>query len=399
MNFTKHTAKMGESMIRELVASTKGIEGLISLAGGFPAEETFPKKELAEIFHKVVLEEGNDVLQYGSSNGDPKLIDAIAKMQNHDRVKAENVLITTGSTNGIYYFAKCFVEEGDVVLAEAPSFLGSVVSFESLGAEVVGISMDTKGMITDELEEKIIALQKQNKKIKFIYTIPEFQNPTGITMSTDRRRKLIEIAIKYNIQVLEDNPYGELRYTGESPKDLYKMALDEFDSEIVTCVKSFSKVLGPGLRLAYAVGNAEIIHKMCSWTQKVNVSSDSVTQRVVYDFINNNMLLPHIEKIREFYRPRCEKMLESLEKYMPKGVSWTKPEGGMFVWIYLPENLNGDELFAKARDAKVAFIPGSKFYPSGCEKYNEIRLNFSYPSPEKIEKGVKILADLLNTMV
>ncbi len=395
--FSKSTAKMGESMIRQLVAQTKGVPGLISFAGGFPDPQTFPKSGLADLFASVIKEDGDDILQYGASSGDTQLIDEIRRWENIQE-STDELLITVGSTNAIYCYTRALVDEGDVIICEAPSFLGSVVAFESVGAEVVGVDMDADGLVMSDLKATITRLKAAGKNIKFIYTIPEFQNPTGITMSLARRRELIQIAIDEQIPVLEDNPYGVLRYEGSAHQDLYKLSRTEFDSDIVTCVKSFSKILGPGLRLAYAIGNASLINKMSSWMQKISVSADNVTQRAVAHYMKNNLLLPHIEQIVSYYRPKQQAMLTALKSSMPAGIRWTIPQGGMFVWIYLPENICGDKLFQLAIKQKIAFIPGSKFYPQGAEKYHEIRLNFSYPSIEQIEVGVKRLAELLSTL-
>ncbi len=394
--FSQSTNAMKESLIRELVALTKGVKGMISFAGGFPAEATLPSEQLSEIFSESIKNFGNDILQYGASGGDLFLKKQIKKWEGIEDYSDNQILISTGSTNAIYYFTKTFIDKGDVIISEGPSFLGTLVAFEAEGAIVEGVKMDSEGMIMTELKQKIASLKKEGKKIKFIYTIPEFQNPTGITMSLKRREELIQIAIENEIPILEDNPYEELRLTGNKIPDLYKIARDKFSNkEIVTTVKSFSKTLGPGLRLAYAFGAEKIIGEMISWTQKINVSADCVTQRAVSNFLEKDMFRPHITGIRKFYQPKLNLMLEELEKNMPSEVKWTHPEGGMFVWVYLPENLNADELFNKAIENKVAFIPGSKFYPSNQEVYHELRLNFSYPSLEEIRVGIKRLAEII----
>ena len=387
---------MKESLIRELVALTKGVKGMISFAGGFPAEATLPSKQMSEIFSESLKDFGNDILQYGASGGDLILKKEIKKWEKIENYSDNQILISTGSTNGIYYFTKTFIDKGDIIISEGPSFLGTLVAFEAEGAIIESVSMDSDGMKTEELKNKIASLQKTGKKIKFIYTIPEFQNPTGITMSLNRREELIKIAIENEIPILEDNPYEELRLSGRKIPDLYKIANDKFNNrEIVTTVKSFSKTLGPGLRLAYAFGPEKVISEMVSWTQKINVSADCVTQRAVANFLNRDMFQPHIKNIREFYRPKLKLMLEELKNNMPSEIKWTHPEGGMFVWVYLPKNINADELFTKAIEAKVAFIPGSKFYPTNQEIYNELRLNFSYPSLSEIKEGVKRLAEII----
>ncbi len=391
--FSQSTRNQGSSMIRELVASTRGIEGLISFAGGFPSPKTFPCKELSELYAEIVKSEGCQVLQYGASEGDPVLKEALINYEKKSNLKQSELITSVGSTNAIYAYAKCFVDEGDYIICEAPSFLGTVVAFEALGAKLQGVEVEEDGMNMNQLELDIQRLISENKKIKFIYTIPEFQNPTGVTMSKEKRKRLIEIAELYDIPILEDNPYGELRYCGEKIDSIFEIARMQ-GKNIVTSVKSFSKVLGPGMRAAYMMGDEIIIAKVALWLQKIIVSSDCVTQRVVARLIEKDMLSSQIRKISEIYKPSLDAMLNALEKYMPKTLKWTKPEGGMFIWITLPEGMNGDQLFEDAKAEKVCFIPGSKFYPKGQEKYNAIRLNFTFADPDTIEEGVKRLAKL-----
>ena len=395
-----NTKKMKSSLIRELVASTKNIPGLISLAGGFPAPQSFPAKELANLFKEIIDTEGKDILQYGSSEGDDFLKKNLIKYENLTDTDNSEILITAGSTNAIYFYVKTLIEPGDVIISEAPSFLGSLVAFDAINADVVGIEMDENGMRTDLLKNKIKTLKENDKKIKFIYLIPEFQNPTGITMSLERRHEVIEIARKNNIIILEDNPYGKLRYSGKKIKSLYDIARNDYnDKKLVTLVKSFSKVLGPGLRVAFAAGDETIIKHMGSWNQKINVSAGCVDQRAVSKFIERGLLDKQIEKLKEFYAPLLKTMLDSLTKYMPTQIKWTHPEGGMFIWITLPENISGTQLFNEAKKHKVSFIPGIKSYPPNINKDNEIRLNFSYPTKSEIEEGVKRLSELIKEKI
>lgn len=392
-SFSQSTRNQGSSMIRELVASTRGIDGLISFAGGFPSPKTFPCDELSKLYAEVVKNEGTQVLQYGSSDGDPVFKQALIDYEKKSELKLSEIITCVGATNAIYAYAKCLLNDGDYVICEAPSFLGTVVAFESMGAKLQGVEVEDDGINTEALEIEIQRLIADGKKVKFIYTIPEFQNPTGVTMSRKKRERLIEIAELYSIPILEDNPYGELRYCGEKIDSVFEIARAK-KKNIVTSVKSFSKVLGPGMRSAYMMGDEALLSKATLWLQKIIVSSDCVTQRVVARFLERDMLGAQLSKISEIYQPSLNAMLNALEKYMPKSVKWTKPEGGMFIWITLPEGMNGDDLFEAAKAEKVCFIPGSKFYPTGQEKYNAIRLNFTFASPDTIEEGVKRLAKL-----
>lgn len=398
--FTKTTLSMKASLIRELVAKTKGIPGLISLAGGFPSPDTFPIDTISEMFDQTIKAEGRDILQYGASNGDTKLVEQIKVFEGIENYSNDEILVTSGSTNGIYLFSNCLIEPGDAIICEAPSFLGSLVTFEAAASNLIGVELDDEGMRADILEEKIIDAQKKGINIKFMYLIPEFQNPTGITMSLERRYEIIKLAIKYDIPILEDNPYGALRYIGSKLPDMYQIARNEFgNDQLVTCVKSFSKILGPGLRLAYMIGHKDVIDYMGKWQQKITISADCVTQRVVANMIKSGDIDKQITKIVSFYSPLRVAMLDAMDKYMPKSLKWTKPEGGMFVWIDLPENIDGDDIFELAAKEKVAFIPGSKFYPTGSEKQNTMRLNFSYPTVEQINEGVKRIGNLLTKII
>lgn len=389
------TKTMKSSMIREMVASTRGIEGLISFAGGFPSPKTFPSEIMSKLYAQTLVEDGSSVLQYGASEGDPLFKQELLKWECYDLDPSE-MLITAGSTNAIYYMTRALVDQGDVIICEAPSFLGSLVAFEASGAELVGIPLDNEGIDLNKLQEKVEALQKANRKVKFIYTIPDFHNPAGLTMSLQRRKDLIEYAIAARIPILEDNPYSRLRFSGESLPTLFKLARMEYgNNEVVTEVVSFSKILGPGMRLAFAKGNRVLIERMCSWQQKVNIAPDNVSQRVAARFLAEGYMDPHIQKCCDFYRPYLNAMLNAMAKYLPPYIQYVKPEGGIFTWLRLPEDMNADELFEIAKAHKVTFIPGSKFYPTGQEKFNALRLNFSYSSLEQIEMGLQSLGRMM----
>lgn len=396
--FSQISQTMKSSLIRELVAATKNIPDLISFAGGFPAPATFPKRILSDIFQEVVELEGYDVLQYGASEGDALLKLELMMWEGYQMPSSE-MLITVGATNALYYYGKALIDPGDVVICEAPSFLGSLVAFDAMQAELAGIPMDNEGIDMNILESTVKTLRASGRKIKFIYTIPDFQNPGGITMSVNRRRELLNFAIQHNIPIVEDNPYSRLRFEGKHLPTIYRLAKQEFeDADIVTEIVSFSKILGPGMRLAFAKGNSSLISKMESWQQKVNVTPDCVSQRVAARFLERGFMNPHLDTICSHYKPYLQAMLDAMQANMPENVTWTKPEGGIFVWVWLPENLNADELFHQAGQHKVTFIPGSKFYPQGQEKFNCFRLNFTYSSLSQIEEGVKRLGGLLKAL-
>ena len=382
-------------MIRELVASTRDIEGLISFAGGFPSPKTFPVEIMRDLYSKVIRDEGSSVLQYGASEGDPVLKKELLKWEGYD-ISPSQMLITAGSTNGIYYITRALADPGDVIICEAPSFLGTLVAFEATGAELVGVPLDQEGLDINILQSKVEELHHLGKKVKLIYTIPDFHNPAGLTMSLSRRKALIEYAIAMQIPILEDNPYSRLRFSGEALPTLYNIATKDYmNHEVVTEVVSFSKILGPGLRLAFVKGDKTLIERMCSWQQKVNIAPDNVSQRIAARFLEAGHMESHLAKCCDFYRPYLQKMLDAMAQYLPSYIQYTKPEGGIFTWLRLPEDMNADELFEQAKAKKVSFIPGSKFYPSGQEKYNALRLNFSFSTMEQIDQGMSSLGKLM----
>ncbi|MBP7116810.1 MAG: PLP-dependent aminotransferase family protein [Candidatus Cloacimonetes bacterium] len=390
------TRTMKSSMIRELVASTREIPGLISFAGGFPSPKTFPRDLLSKIYADVVGNEGMSVLQYGASEGDKELKQELMKWEGYD-LSPDNMLITAGSTNAIYYMTRALVDPGDVVICEAPSFLGSLVAFEAIGAQLAGIPLDLEGIDMVKLQAKVDELLAAGKKVKMIYTIPDFHNPAGLTMSYARRKALIEYAMAMDIPILEDNPYSRLRFSGDVVPTLFRIANEEYrNSDVVTEVVSFSKILGPGMRLAFAKGNPTLIERMCSWQQKVNVTPDCVSQRVAARFLAEGYMQPHLDTICDFYRPYLERMLSAMSKHLPPYIQYTKPEGGIFTWLWLPEDMNADKLFEQAKAHKVTFIPGSQFYPTGQEKFNCLRLNFTFSSLEQIDQGISSLGTLMN---
>lgn len=392
--FSPTTLAMKASMIRELLASTRGIEGLISFAGGFPNPSTFPTEQLAAIYEEVVRTEGKQVCQYGSTDGDPQLKDALIKIEKNVTLTKDEIITGVGSTNAIYAYARTMIEPGDYVICEGPSFLGVLVGFEACGAKLIGIDVDDDGMNMEMLEAKIKEIKAKNGKIKFIYTIPEFQNPTGVSMSLAKKQQLIELSEKYQLPILEDNPYGPLRYTGEATATVFEIARSKGLNN-VTCVKSFSKVLGPGMRCGYMMADKQVIGKVESWLQKIITCGDGVTARVIAKFLDRGLLPKQLEKIAAIYQPSMQAMLDALEEYMPEGITWTKPEGGMFLWVHLPEGMSGDDLFEKAKAEKLCFIPGSKFYPTGQEKYNALRLNYTYADVDTIKEGIQRLAKLI----
>ncbi len=394
---SRTTRSMGVSFIREMLKATKGVGGMISLAGGLPSPESFPKDLLAGLFKEVVEADGADILQYGATEGDDVLKREINRYEGESGVGSDELIITDGTTNAIYLFARSVLDPGDVVVCEGPSFSGSLVALEACGAELAPVPMDEEGLIVDRVRETIAAWKARGRAVKFIYAIPDFQNPSGRTMSLARRLELIRVARAEGVLILEDEPYRDLRFYGPRLGSLWNLARSEFgDDRTVTICKSFSKILGPGLRLGFAVGPPALIAAMGKWSQKIIVSPEGVVQRVVARFLERGHMGPHLERIKGLYREKRDVILSALKDTMPPHIRWTEPEGGLFIWVTCPEGMNTDVLFGEAIEAGVAYIPGSKFYPTGAERTNEIRLNFSYATPADLREGVTRLARILN---
>lgn len=362
---------------------------IISFAGGLPASELFPVEEMKKVSVKVLDENGEEALQYSGSQGYLPLRNHIAKRMNEKgktNVKAEDILVTSGSQQALDFAGNVFLDEGDIVLCESPSYLGALNAFKGYKPRIMEVPTDKEGMITEELEKML----KENAKVKFIYVIPDFQNPTGITWSLDRRKKFMEVVNKYEIPVIEDNPYGELRYEGE-----FLPALKSFDTKgLVIYLGTFSKIFCPGYRLGWTCASKDILQKFITCKENSDLQTSTIGQRELSKYIDDYDLDEHVEKIKSTYKKRRDLMLDCMEKEFPEGVSFTHPHGGLFTWVKLPEKLNAQDLMKKCVENKVAYVPGGFFFPEG-NKENYFRLNYSSSKEEKIVEGIKRLGDVL----
>ena len=376
------------SEIRELLKLTEEPE-IISFAGGLPAPELFPTDKLSEIAVRVLKEDGRSALQYGPTEGYKPLRKIIAQERMTTagvNVTMDNILITNGSQQGLDFTGRIFLDKDDVVICESPSYLGAINAYRAYMPKFVEIPMDDNGMIIEELAK---ALQ-QYPKAKFIYTIPDFQNPTGKTLSLDRRIKLLELAEKYDIPIIEDNPYGELRFDGEHIPSL--MSLDKTGRVIY--LGTFSKTFCPGFRLGWVCASEEILSKYIIAKQGADLQSSSISQREAALFMQTYKLDDHIENIKKVYKVRRDLMIEMMEKEFPKVCKFTYPKGGLFTWVTIPEQYDAAEILQLALKEKVAFVPGRSFFANGNEG-NHFRLNFSNMSEEKIIEGIKRLGKVL----
>jgi len=382
---------MKKSAIRELLKLTKDPE-IISFAGGLPAPETFPKSELIEIVKQVIEEDGDKALQYGSTEGDDRLRELIAENYNEEgfKITKENICVTTASQQGLDLLGKIFVNRGDKVLVGLPSYLGGIQAFNAYGAELIGIKFDEYGMRSDKLEEILAELKTKGEKPKFIYIIPDFQNPAGITMPEFRRKEIIDIVKKYEVLIVEDSPYKQIRFEGEDQKSLF--ALDG-DGNVIN-LGTFSKIFVPGFRIGWVIAHTEIVDKFVLAKQGTDLCTSPFVQKISAKYIEQGYFAKNLKKTIQNYKEKKEVMIKAFEKYMPEGVTWTNPDGGLFLFVTLPEYMDAEKLFPKAIEKKVAFVIGSVFHCDGSGK-NTMRINFSYVNKEKNLEGVKRLAEVI----
>ena len=389
MQFSNLAMNLKASEIRELLKLTTMPE-IISFAGGLPAPELFPTEDLKKVDEAVLTKEGQAALQYGTTDGYTPLREQIAgRMKKSFMVDCtpENIVITSGSQQGLSLLAQIFLTPGDVVLVESPTYLGAINAFKLCGPEFVEVPTDDKGIIPEELE-KILA--KYGDRVRMMYVIPEFQNPTGITWPMERRKAFMDIINRYDFPVLEDDPYGELRFDGDKVPSLKSM---DTKGNIIF-LGSFSKILMPGLRIAWMVADPVIIDKVVKLKQAVDLQSSSFGQRQTSFFIDMYDLDAHVAKIKELYKKRRNLMCDSMKEYFPEGITFTYPEGGLFTWVTLPEGMDAKELMPKVLAKNVAYVPGGPFYPHGGNA-NHFRLNYSNMPEERIVEGIKRLAEVL----
>jgi 2-aminoadipate transaminase len=382
---------MKRSAIREILKLLQKPD-MISFAGGLPAPETFPVEDLKVITLEILEKNGPESLQYGTTEGDPLLRKMLVERHNSQgmNIGIENIIITTGSQQALDLIGRIFLNPGDYVLCGLPSYLGGLNAFSAYGAKLKGIALDDNGIKPDELEETINTLRELGRKIKFIYVIPDFQNPAGITIPNSRRLKIIELAEKYNLLIVEDSPYREVRFEGEPQKLMNE--LDTNGRVITLC--TFSKIFAPGFRVGWVIGNPEILDKLSMAKQTADLCTSTFVQKIIARYMEMGLLEKNLKKTIDLYRARRIHMLDSFNKYMPEGVTWTKPQGGLFLFVTVPEHLDTDKILCKAIEKNVAFVAGSTFF---CNEsgHNTMRINFSYSNNKDIEKGVKRLSDVI----
>ncbi|NJF24774.1 PLP-dependent aminotransferase family protein [Thermococcus sp. Bubb.Bath] len=390
--FSKKAMEMKASEIRELLKLVETSD-VISLAGGLPAPETFPVEVIKNITSEVLEKHADKALQYGTTKGFTPLRLALARwMEKRYGIPMSKVEIMTvaGSQEALDLIGRVFINPGDVIAVEGPTYLAAIQAFKYYDPEFLSIPMDDKGMIVDILEDKLTELEREGRRLKVLYTVSTFQNPMGVTMSVERRKRLVELADEYDFLIVEDSPYTELRYSGEPVPPIKHF--DDYGRVIY--LGTFSKILAPGFRVGWIAAHPHLIRKMEIAKQSIDLCTNMLGQVIAWKYVEDGHLDRHIPEIVEFYRPRRDAMLGALEEYMPEGIRWTKPNGGMFVWVTLPEGIDSKLMLEKAVSKGVAYVPGEAFF-AHREVKNAMRLNFTYVPEEKIREGVKRLAEVV----
>jgi 2-aminoadipate transaminase len=390
--YSERAKGMKASEIRELLKLTQQPD-IISFAGGLPSPESFPTVDIAEVTTHVMLTAAEEALQYGTTEGYRGLREycALRSKKEGIDVSLDNVVIVSGSQQGLDITAKVLLDPGDQIIVEAPSYLGGLGAMKTYQPVFTSVEMDDDGLVVDTLEE---VLKTMEKPPKLVYTVPTFQNPAGVTLTEKRRKKLVDLAHEYDFIIVEDNPYGDLRYSGEPVK-----AVKAFDDEgRVIYMSTFSKIFSPGMRLAWVIGDDDYIRKFVIAKQSTDLCTNSFVQRILYEYCRRDHFSGHIEKIREMYRKKRDVMLKSLDEYFPEECSWTKPDGGLFLWAKMPEYINTKNMVGDAIKQRVAYVHGAAFFVDGSGT-NTMRLCFSYAPEDKIKEGIKRLGMVIKERI
>lgn len=391
--FSKVVSRSKASAIRELLKVISN-PGIISFAGGLPDPELFPTKEIQNIFDTILTRCPKEALQYGTTEGQDTLKKELVHMLKETEnitVTPEQILVVSASQQALDMAARMFIDPGDSIITACPTYLGALQAFQVAGADILGVASDQDGVLVDDLAAKLDLLQQQGKPCKFIYLVPDFQNPTGTTIPQERREQILELAKKHHTFILEDSPYRQVRFEGTAPKTFYE--LDGGRGNVMTLF-TFSKIFVPGFRLGFIIGPADVIRKFVILKQSMDLCSSPTLQLATAEFLRRGLLKNHIQGMIEVYRKKRDLMLKTLQEFMPQGVSWTHPQGGLFLWLTLPKHLDATKLLPKAIENKVAYVAGVDFYPDG-NVFNDLRLNFSYSTHEQIVEGLKRLAQTI----
>jgi len=384
--FSEDVSSFFRSPVREIFKRVD-LNAIYSFAGGYPSAETFPLEEIRQTMSEVIDKYAGKAFQYGATQGVPELREAVAERCG---VPVERVQITSSSQQGIDVCTRVLVDPGDVILTSSPSYLGALQSFRSYRADIRGVAHDADtDAFRAEYERVIAQVEAEGKKIKFLYMIPDFQNPSGESLTLQERRMLVSLAQKHDFLIVEDSPYRELRYEGEPIPTMYSL-----DPDRVIHLGSFSKIFAPGFRLGWAIAHPDILDKIYVCKQSLDLCPPIFDQYVAAEFLKSGRLDANLKKSIELYRSKRDLLLSQLEEHMPEGITWTHPEGGLFLFLTMPEGFDAVRFYDRALDAGVAYVAGEFFHPDGSGK-NTMRMNFSFMSPQKIKEGVELLARLL----
>lgn len=388
--YAHRAAQMKPSEIRSLFAVASRPE-IVSLAGGMPNLSAIPMDVMASIVDRLVRERGQEALQYGSGQGHPKLREQICDVMALEGIRAnpDDVLITTGSQQALDLISRIFIDPGDVVLVEAPSYVGALGTFAQYEASVVHVEMDRDGLVPEALRQAIKTLRYQGRKIKFLYLIPNYQNPAGVLLPAERRTEILDICRAEKIFIVEDNPYGLLGFDRPSPN-----AMRAEDSENVIYLGSFSKTIVPGFRIGWALVPQALREKLVIASESSILCPSNFSQMAISSYLADQPWRDQISSFCELYKARRDAMLDSLDQFFPKAATWTKPQGGFYVWVTLPPEIDTKVMMPKAIVAKVAYVPGTAFYADGLGSWS-MRLSYCHPTPERIRDGVKALGQVV----
>ena len=393
--YSERVKGMKTAATRDLMA-TLSRPGIISLAGGFPDTRAFGEEAFREISGSIAADTAQ-ALQYGPTSGLEPIKDVIVDVMAAEGMRAnqEDVFVTTGAQQGLDLVGKVFLDEGDAVLCEGPTYAGALNAFAAYRPRIAHIPMDRAGIIPVAARETLKKARKQGLHVKFIYTVPNFQNPTGVTLAVERRRELLEIAHEYDLVVLEDNPYGMLRFEGEALPTIASLEQESgAGADRVVYLGTFSKIFAPGVRLGWVHAQPGILHKINIGKQGADICSSNLSQMLIYSYFRHADWRSYVRRLMAINKERRDAMLDALAEYMPNEVHWTHPEGGLFVWATLPSYLDATAMLPRAVAKNVAYVPGEGFYSGGAGK-NCMRLNFSFVEPESIRRGIELLSEVI----
>lgn len=397
--FSLLTSKMKASKIRELMKYAS-MPGIVSLAGGLPDPVNFPFDEVRSIINKWDDKKIVSAMQYGSTQGYPPLIEILKKRMEEKKninMNGQDIIITTGGQQSIFLLSRVFVDADDIIIVEEPSFIGAMAAFLSNSANLVGIPLEEDGVNINILEEILKKLKDEGKKVKFFYTIPNFQNPAGVTMKQEKRKALYDMAVKYELIIVEDDPYGDLYFTDSEDKYLPIKSLGN-DIPIIY-ISSFSKILCPGFRLGWMVADNIIIDKVGLIKQSADACSSSFGQVVAHDYLGSNLIDNYLMRMRKIYKDKKNFMLKNIKENIPQKVKSTNPDGGFFLYLDLPEGLSADAVFKKSFEEKVAFVTGEPFHVDTAEGDKHIRLSYSNPTSEEMSIGIRVIGNSIKSLM